>query len=73
MNNVALGKQVRAVWIETLQKITKITKKSVKTSTVCFTARVVMWCKENTVKHNHKEIRRINKARYLLSPRYAKI
>ena len=26
MNNVALGKQVRAVRIETLQKITKITK-----------------------------------------------
>ena len=26
MNNVALGKQVRSVWIETLQKITKITK-----------------------------------------------
>ena len=23
MNNVALGKQVRSVWIETLQKITK--------------------------------------------------
>ena len=30
MNNVALGKQVRAVWIETLQKITKITKNQSK-------------------------------------------
>ena len=49
MNNVALGKQVRAVWIETLQKITNY-EKSVKTSTVCFTARVVRWCQENTVK-----------------------
>ena len=50
MNNVALGKQVRAVWIETLQKITKNYEKSVKTSTVCFTARVVRWCEENTIK-----------------------
>ena len=30
MNNVALSKQVRAVWIETLQKITKITKNQSK-------------------------------------------
>ena len=30
MNNVALGKQVRAVWVETLQKITKITKNQSK-------------------------------------------
>ena len=30
MNNVALGKQVRSVWIETLQKITKITKNQSK-------------------------------------------
>ena len=26
MNSVALGKQVRVVWIETLQKITKLRK-----------------------------------------------
>ena len=51
MNNVALGKQVRAVWIETMKHYKKLQnyEKSVKTSTVCFTARVVRWCEENTV------------------------
>ena len=39
-----LSKQVRAVLIETLQK------NLVKTTTVCFTARVIRWCAGNTVK-----------------------
>ena len=58
MNNVVLGKQVRAVWIETLQKITKITKNQSKPQQFVSPQGLSGGAKKySKIKHNHKEIR----------------